>query len=338
MADPKQEDIDLDTLMDLSDEEFLEKFDNPTPSSKTKIVDGEEVPDDGTDEVPPDEELPEDEEEGSKEEPDYKAFYEQVMQPFKANGKEYTLKDAQEAVRLMQQGAGFNKKLQDLAPYRGMIKTLEQNQLLDPDTINLIIDARKGNKQALAKLIGQAQVDPLDLDMDEGAQYRPNNYTVTNEQISFNEALVELKTRPQGQALIDEMAREWDEASQSAMGAEPEVMEILRQQKETGIYGKIKAEVQRQKGLGLIPSNLPFVHAYKKAGDDLVAANALHPKQAQAPQRQAVESRTVQARPSDRDAKARAAAPTRTSGGKRKLKSLDDLYNMSDEEFLKTQF
>ena len=43
---------------------------------------------------------------------DYKALYEQVTAPFKANGKTISIQSVEEATQLMQMGANYTKKMQ----------------------------------------------------------------------------------------------------------------------------------------------------------------------------------------------------------------------------------
>src|SRR5574344_1636015 len=46
---------------------------------------------------------------------DYKAFHDQVMAPFQANGKTIQLRSVDEAIQLMQQGANYTRKMQAIA-------------------------------------------------------------------------------------------------------------------------------------------------------------------------------------------------------------------------------
>ena len=44
--------------------------------------------------------------------PNYEEFYNQIMTPFKANGKMISLKTPDEAIKLMQMGANYTRKIQ----------------------------------------------------------------------------------------------------------------------------------------------------------------------------------------------------------------------------------
>jgi len=66
---------------------------------------------------------------------DYKEFYRRIAgQPIAANGKTIEIRDADEAVRLMQMGANYTRKMQELAPQRKMLAMLREHELLDEGT------------------------------------------------------------------------------------------------------------------------------------------------------------------------------------------------------------
>jgi hypothetical protein len=69
----------------------------------------------------------------------YKEAYDYIMQPFKAAGKEFQLRDFHEARGLMQQGIDYTKKQQALKPRLMEMRTLENNGMLG-DNLNYAID------------------------------------------------------------------------------------------------------------------------------------------------------------------------------------------------------
>lgn len=96
---------------------------------------------------------------------DYKAAYEQITAPFKANGREMKVESPEEAVRLMQQGANYVKKMQALKPHLKMVRMLENNGLLDEGRLNFLIDVSRKDPGAIKKLLKDANIDPMDLDL-----------------------------------------------------------------------------------------------------------------------------------------------------------------------------
>ena len=273
--------------------------------------------------------------EESKEQPseksatiDYKKFYEKIMTPFKANGKVITLKTPEEAIQLMQMGANYTRKMQAIAPYKKTLLMLENNGLLDEDKLSFLIDLDKKNPEAIKKLIKDAGIDPMDIDTSTEPQYKEGSHKVSNEEAAFMTVLDDLKQSQDGMQTIKEINSNWDDASKNILWSSPDIMRTIHQQRENGVYQLIVDEMERQRTLGNISPETPFLVAYKQIGDALVAN-----KQKAVPQPVAVKAKTVKTSTVKNNEKAKAAAPNRTtpSAPKRFINPLA----MSDEEFLK---
>lgn len=273
--------------------------------------------------------------EESKEQPseksatiDYKKFYEKIMTPFKANGKLITLKTPEEAIQLMQMGANYTRKMQAIAPYKKTLLMLENNGLLDEDKLSFLIDLDKKNPEAIKKLIKDAGIDPMDIDTSTEPQYKEGSHKVSNEEAAFMTVLDDLKQSQDGMQTIKEINSNWDDASKNILWSSPDIMRTIHQQRENGVYQLIVDEMERQRTLGNISPETPFLVAYKQIGDALVAN-----KQKAVPQPVAVKAKTVKTSTVKNNEKAKAAAPNRTtpSAPKRFINPLA----MSDEEFLK---
>lgn len=264
---------------------------------------------------------------------DYEAFYKQVMTPFQANGKTIELRDINEAVQLMQKGANYTRKMQDIAPHRKVLMMLENNGLLDEGKLSYLIDLEKKNPEAIKKLIKDAGIDPMDIDTTVEPTYREGNHKVTDEEASFRNVLDDLSSNPEGKATLNTVHNTWDQASKEILWKNPEYLTLIHQQREGGIYDRIATEVERQRILGTIATNVPFLHAYKAVGDKMVEANAfadLAPKTTPVPviTRAAVPKSQVA-----NGAQANAAASTRSTP--RKAEAFVNPLSMSDDEFLK---
>lgn len=279
------------------------------------------------------------------------AFYDQVMAPFKANGRMITLRSPEEAIRLMQMGAGYGRKLQDMQPYLKTLRMLEKNNLLDETKLSYLIDLDQKNPEAIKKLIKDSGIDPLDLNIDDNADYRPRDHSVSDNEVAFTEALKEVASQPGGRETIQQINSQWDQTSKDFLWSHPEVLSIIHEQRANGIYDLITAEIDRKKMLGEIAPTVPFLEAYKIAGDALVNANYLNqtgsgtaasPQQAPAPTPHQVDQQaskilgtrtaTPKSAASNSD-KVKAAASTPSSS--RKAKEFVNPLEMADDEFLK---
>lgn len=275
--------------------------------------------------------------------PDYKALYEKVMAPLKANGKTIDIKSPEELIQLAQMGANYTRKMQAIAPHRKVLLMLENNGLLDEGKLSFLIDIEKKNPEAIKKLIKDAGMDPMDLDLDDpqAKPYLEGNHRVTDEEAGFRAILDELSSNPEGKATLQAITL-WDQASKEVLWKQPDVMQLIHQQRESGIYDRINTELERQRALGQIPPNVPFLHAYKAIGDQMAAAGGFDDlAPAPAPQPKQPESKTPVAttvakkKPAVANGdKANAASPTRTTSANGSKTVVNPLA-LSDDEFMK---
>jgi len=272
---------------------------------------------------------------------DYKAAYEQIMAPFKANGKEIKLESVDEAIRLMQMGANYTKKLQALQPNLKLLKMLENNGLLDEGKLSYLIDLDKKNPAAIQKYLRESGVDPLDIDTNAEPTYKPGNHTVSDEQMAFSSTLEEVSSDPVGQQMVVLINRTWDAQSKQELWKDPNIMRVMTEHKQIGFYDTITNEMERRRILGTMPQ-APFLHSYMQVGKDLDAKglltraetkSAAQGNPGQQPARQVVETRPAPRKQPANNDKARAASPTGNS-----VKKVESSFNplaLSDEDFMK---
>jgi hypothetical protein len=269
--------------------------------------------------------------------------YKRIMAPFKANGKEFTPKDPDEVIRLMQMGAGYNRKMAELKPNLRMMKMLEKKGLLDEGKLNFLIDVNDRNPAAIQKLLHDSKIDPLDLDTSEEPKYQPTNHSVSDEEYTFTETLNAIKREEGGSETVNVINQQWDRASKEEVFKEPSIIGLIHEQRQNGIYDKITAELDRQKMLGAFEGE-PFIYAYKAVGDYLHSRGELIP----------ASTETSSAGPAETTSKPREMVETRTATQKAKLANSDrvqaaasprsnpgqpkapfDPVNMSDEEIMR---
>lgn len=213
---------------------------------------------------------------------DYKAAFDQIMAPFKANGKTYKLDNPQEAIQLMQKGANYTQKMQGLKPHLRVVRMLENNGLLDENKINFMIDLAKNDPKAIHKLLQDAKIDPMDMDMSQDPAYRPGNYNVSEHEMTFHDVLNDVISTEYGQKAVATIERTFDQHSKDAIFREPRLLKIFSDQMESGVYEKISTEVERQRILGNL-LDVSFVDAYRAVGDHLQQQGLLAPVPAPAP-------------------------------------------------------
>lgn len=273
-------------------------------------------------------------------EPDYKALYEGLMAPIKANGKTIEIRNPEELVKLAQQGANYTRKMQELAPHRKMLLMLENNGLLDEGQLSYLIDLSKKDPEAIKKLVKDSGINPLDIDTETEQTYRPGNHRVTDDEAAFRTTLDDISSFDEGRQTLQVINSTWDQASKELLFKDPASLTLIHEHREAGFYDRITKELEHQKTLGNVPANVPFIEAYRKVGDWMAEQGAfedLIAKQkpvASAPVKTPVAT-TVAAKksPVANNEKASAAAQSKTTS--KTAKPLINPLAMSDEEFLK---
>lgn len=244
----------------------------------------------------------------------------EIFKPFKANGVEMQVRSTEEAIKLMQMGANYSKKMQAIRPSLRRIQTLESHQISDDD-INLMIDLKKGDKSAIKKLMDSHKINPLDIDFDATPDYKGNQYAVTDTELDLNMVLEEIKDSPVYAETIKLVGQVWDEASRQEIVKNPNLLRGLNNQIANGEYKIIHAEVERERMLGNL-TGVPDIEAYARTYQKLyekAAQTAKPPVKAKANQ-----TRQKQA----------ATSTTASNVGSRKsLADVPDIEKMSDEEF-----
>lgn len=276
--------------------------------------------------------------------PNYEQFYNQIMKPFKANGRDVTLNSPEEVISLMQKGANYTQKMQALQPHLKIVRMLQNNDLLDANKLNHLIDIAKGDKAALSKFVKDSGIDPMDMDEESAVSYKPRNHSVSDTEIQFEQNLEEINSNESGQALITQITQHWDQASKSAIFEKPELIHHLAAQKQNGIYDQIANVIHREKILGNPQiAHLPFLKAYEVVGQALQSQGKLIPKQ---PEASSVDLGSIGNAPQElgrgtapnkpavtNGDKAKAASPSGKSSKKASAADFNPLA-MSDEEFM----
>lgn len=273
---------------------------------------------------------------------DYKSAYERITAPFKANGVNMQVKDPEDIIRLMQMGANYQKKMAQLKPNLKVVKMLENNGLLDENKLNNLIDLHKKDPQAIAKLLKDSGIDPLELNTEEADKYKPNNYSVSDSEYNIDAVLESIKHTPEFPKTINVITKEWDNQSRIIISENPEIINVINTHMSNGVFDKVNAILYQEKALGRLVG-IPDVQAYyniathlaNNGGLRIVNNNNPIPKQGNTSPATSTVSSEKQKEDVERDARRKAAAITTS----RKVSTPPETKNylaMSDEEFMKT--
>lgn len=329
-----------ETDSDSSSEGHDEEEETGSEHSGDETDEDDEESDDDSDESDSDDgdegDSDEDESEESSETEVTSKDLEALFEPFKANGKMIKVESVEEARTLMQKGANYNKKMAALKPAFKVAKMLENNELLDEDTVSYLIDLQNGNPDAIRKLIADKGIDLDSLESDEDPKYAPTTkHKVTDAELALDDVLAQVRETDTYEATMNLVGKEWDESSKGKLVQNPSMILKLNEHMGNGVYQQIADEMARQDALGQL-TGLSDLDAYFKVGNDLMASGKFGSQtqensQTQEPEKvvEPVQKKANEQRKSQR----KAAAATKA---KKPVKEPEvNPFDLSDEDFEK---
>ena len=334
-VDPYEETDESESNTEESDEEILEDevadLDEDTQLEDETLEDTVELESEDTD-ATEDTNTAKQKKDISQAEIDYEAAYKRIMAPFKASKRMMQVDNIDDAISLMQKGADYHNKMKMLSPNLKIVSTLEKEGLLDQNKLNNLIDLSKKDPKAIAQLIKDSGIDPLDIDTDEEVTYKPNNYSVSDKEFKINQAIDDIRDTPSFDKTINILAKEWDNESKNLISDNPEIISIINDHVFNGVFDKVQSVVDTERALGRL--QVPDVVAYRQVAEHLQSQGALsnqqesvRPPPASVPKAKAQDPAVVKQ-------KRKAAAGTRKTAGKTEAASANYL-GMTDEEFMK---
>jgi len=267
-------------------------------------------------------------------------FYTKVTAPFKADGKDIQVRTPEDAIRLMQMGVNYSRRMQEMKPLRATDNLLKAHGLNDPEKLNFAIDLMKGKPEAIQKLLKDHKIDPIDMDVTKPTGYKATNYQVDTKDQAFQDAIETTMAAEGGKDLIRDINSQWDDTSKEALRDQPDIFQNLLDQKEKGIYGKVKTELEYQRTMGYL-THVPFLQAYHQVSAAMHKAGVFNPAPTTQVQstgiapidtgtRKAVLPKTEQPNPSLSSTTQPRVVPS--NGGNQ---NVPDYSTMSDADFLK---
>lgn len=338
---PSTENDEVEKPTDESEDSTEESSDSDTsttieePESETEDETATEDSDEREEEETVEKEKPETKEDTSL---DYKQEYERLLAPFKANGREMSVQNVDEAVALMQMGANYNKKMAALKPNLKLLKMLQNNNLLSEEKINYLIDLEKKSPEAINKLIKESGIDPMDIDAEKAGDYKPNSYKVDDREIELDTVLEEIQDTPSYNRTLTVIGNQWDKASKEVIANQPQLIKVINDHVERGIYDLINVEMERERALGRL-NGLSDLEAYRQVGDAIQARGGFDHLSPQQGRQTPSTPKTVVPNPkketdSKLREKKRAASMTKPATSNQNTQDFNPLA-ISDEEFSK---
>ena len=276
----------------------------------------------------------EEEEAEAESEVDYAAEYKRLIgTPIKANGKDITIDSVDDAIKLIQMGANYYKKVEQLKPAQKIVSMLEKAQLLDESKLSFAIDLLNKDPAAIQSLVGDMDISDVLDERHNG--YTPKDHTVSDIQLNLDNAISDVASTPTGHITLKVLGEQWDQASRQIVVSNPSIIGLINQHVADGTFDTVTREVEKRRMLGQIPQGLNDIEAYKFVGDQLYAnGNATTAHKGQ--QRVATNANAKPiVKPSKETVvnKKRAASNPARNSSQSVSQNMDDVFAMSDEEF-----
>jgi len=301
------------------EEEVIEPEYDGSADDETETDDVEDEPHNGQEPQPENEDTIQPSEEADL---DYRSMYEDIMGPVKVGGKEFRVKSIDDAKKLLGMGFSFSENMQGVKPLRAVGKTLEAagiitNGVVDEAALMRLVDIQNGDKNALAQLMSEKEIDPLDVETED-INYVPTQSMVTEQSVDVDIIEQELVRRGNVDTVIQALDG-MDSRSKEFFNSSPENLLKLDEDITSGMYEQIMGSVKYERSLGRLGS-MSDMEAYIQ-----LASSQAAPEQSEQPKAQ------TNTKPST--SKRKAAGITKRSPANKNKPAKVDLVNMSDEDF-----
>lgn len=262
-------------------------------------------------------------------------FYQKVTAKFQANGREFQVDSAEDVVSLMQKGLNYNQKMAAIKPGMKIIKALQEKGIQSVEQLGELFDLMDKKPEAIAKLVQDSGIDTYDLTEEKAKAYQPSTPEVSDELINFEMVAQSLESHPSFGRVVQELGH-FDESTKKEIFEKPQLLNVLTEHVANGFYDQIVSRLEREQAVGRY-LGVPFLQAYDALGQQMFAQPVPVPA-AQVPVPQPVPVPVpVATKPNTVNNTARqaaAGAPTISNSPKQSF-TVEDLYNMSDEDFAK---
>ena len=198
---------------------------------------------------------------------DYKAFYESVTKDFKAAGKIMPgVKDPDKFIKALQMATDYALKTAALKPVLKKAKMLED---VTDEEFSEMLDFRKRNPEVIKKALKEANLDPIDLDL-ENIQYTPQSKIMSDADYEFKETIEKLSQEDAVafQRTQNIVLNELDNASKTTVLSNPHILSALQSEVASGRFEKIQAQALQLKAFGGY-NNVPDIELYSFIANEM---------------------------------------------------------------------
>ena len=265
---------------------------------------------------------------------DYKAFYESVTKDFKASGKVMPgVKDPEKFIKALQMATDYALKTAAIKPALKRVKLLED---VSDAEFEEMLDFRKRNPEVIKKALKDANLDPIDLDM-EHVNYVPQQRVPSDAEYEYREVVEDLAKDAKFTNTRNVILNELDPKSKEMVLTDTRVLKALHEEVASGRFEQIQAQAVQLRAFGNIPSDVPdlelFASIAKQMDENSGKIGKSNPSEVSSQVISNTQSKPVTnpVDPELEDKRARAGIQTKVQS---KTVKKYDPTKLSDEEFM----
>ena len=266
---------------------------------------------------------------------DYKAFYEAVTQDYKASGKTMPgVKEPEKFIKALQMATDYALKTAALKPALKRVKMLEE--VSDEDLAEML-DFKKRNPEVIKKALKEANIDPVELDMDK-VNYVPQVQMISDSEYDFRETVDELSKDAKFNDTRQLILSGLDAKSKELALTDTKVLKALHQEVVSGRIEQIQAKALELRTFGSVDSSITDLELYatiaRQMDQNSSTITQSNPSavSAQVVSNTQTKQVTKEPNPELEDKRARAGIQTKPQS---KVVKKYDPTKLSDDEFLK---
>lgn len=266
---------------------------------------------------------------------DYKAFYETVTQDYKASGKTMPgVKEPEKFIKALQMATDYALKTAALKPALKRVKMLEE--VSDEDLAEML-DFKKRNPEVIKKALKEANIDPVELDMDK-VNYVPQVQMISDSEYDFRETVDELSKDAKFNDTRQLILSGLDAKSKELALTDTRVLKALHQEVVSGRIEQIQAKALELRTFGSVDSSITDLELYatiaRQMDQNSSTITQSNPSavSAQVVSNTQTKQVTKEPNPELEDKRARAGIQTKPQS---KVVKKYDPTKLSDDEFMK---
>lgn len=227
-----------------------------------------------------------------------------------------------ELVEGFKKGMNYTQKMQELAPLRKSMSIVSSNNISE-EQLNLLVEAQKGNKEAISKLISASGVDPLDIEAGEHKDYTPADYSKDEVDVDMDLVRKDIVADTEYGDYVQDAIKTMPEDMYEVVASGSGNLKALHDDVKAGIYQEVMPEVMKLQSL--YGKKEPTMDTYLK-----VANQRLEQKRAEAPAPEQKEETVV--KQTKRNEQRKRVAPSARPNKKESFIQ-KDLDSLGEDEF-----